>query len=143
MSIKNWFWLLPLAGLLLLTASCGGDIPYYHQESSVEEIPESVEDSVPPLIAGENGVYDTVNDIEYVRIDGLIPKKIGKPFLTDQSGYFEVENEPVSYFICDAEGVVYKNTMMPMLSMPGDDLFEEQYPGFLNGSAQTPDGETS
>ena len=141
MRIKHWFWLLPLAGLLILTAACSGDIPYYHQESSLEEIPESVEDSIPPLIIGENGVYDTVNDIEYVRIDGLTPIKIGKPFLTDQSGYFEVENEPVAYFICDADGIVYKNTTMPMLSMPGDDLFEQQYPGLQNGNPQTPDGE--
>ena len=132
MKAKRWICLACVAGLLLLTSACSGDIPYYHQESSHPEIPESVEDNIPPFVAGENGVYDTVNDIEYIRIDGLVPKKIGKPVWTEQDGFFAVEDEPVSYFICDANGVVYKNTMMPMLSMPGDDTFEQQYPGFRN-----------
>lgn len=142
MRLKNRIWPLALAVTVLMGASCGGDIPYYHTESSVQESEEPVEDNIPLLVVGKNGVYDTVNDIEYVRIDGLEPKKIGKPFLTDQSGFFEVEGEPSSYFICSSDGIVYKNTMMPMLSMPGDSLFEQQYPGFENRTTALPGGDS-
>lgn len=124
--------------ILLPSFACGGDIPYYHQESSSAPVIDPVSDPVPAFVVGENGFYDTENDIEYVRIEGIQPKKIGKLYASVSVGtgdgvskkrFFEIENEHPTYFLCDESGNVFKNTMMPMLSMPGEESFDQQYPG--------------
>ena len=114
--------------------SCGGEIPYYHQESSRTETPAEISDPVPAFVIGENGMYDTANDIEYVLLEGVRPKQRGELVASGTAGgkekrFYEIENEHRTYFLCDEDGAVYKNTLMPMLSMPGDEEFEKQYPG--------------
>ena len=130
---------LLIAVAVSVFAACGDEIPYYHQESSRTEQPETVSDPVPAFVFGEKGFYDTENDIEYVVIEGLKPKQRGELFATGtvagkEKRFYEIENEHPTYFVCDDDGTVYKNTMMPMMSMPGQDDFEKQYPGLASAS---------
>ena len=117
-----------------LLCACGGEIPYYHQESSRAAAPEEISDPVPAFVIGENGLYDTVNDIEYVLFEDVRPKQRGELVASGtadgkEKRFYEIENEHRTYFLCDENGAVYKNTLMPMMSMPGDEEFESQYPG--------------
>ncbi|MBP5231301.1 MAG: hypothetical protein ILO68_06180 [Clostridia bacterium] len=121
--------------LSLLLSACGGEIPYYHQESSRSAFSDDFSDPVPSFVFGENGFYDTVNDIEYVRMDGVSPKGRGSLFASGKTAdgtektFYEIPDEHPTYFLCDEAGTVYKHTRMPMMSVPGDESFDEQYPG--------------
>ena len=142
MVAKRILLILLAACMLTAASACGGRIPYYHQESSAVESSEEPSDTLPRFVFGENGLYDTVNDIEYVRLEGVSAKTVGEPYASGQRNgqevvFYAVADQNPSYLLCDAEGNIYKNTVMPMLSMPGDSAFEEQYPG-LRPSGEDP-----
>lgn len=116
---------------ILLLCACDGDIPYYHHETSDAVSAESEQDELlPRFVFGEKGLYDVENDIEYVLLEGYAAKTIGEKYAEDATHcFYLVEQEHYTYFLCDKDGRVYKNTMMAMAATGESDSFAELYPG--------------
>lgn len=116
-----------LALVTLLAAGC--QMRYYHEESSSVPSAESLEDSVPPYVFGENGFYDTAEDAEYLLIPDLGAKTRGEEvFSFDGRTFYKVEGLHESYFLVDGNGNVYKNAALRWTVEPGGEGWEAAYP---------------
>lgn len=124
---KISFCALLLALLTLFAAGC--EARYYHETSSDTLTVESLEDSVPPYVFGENGFYDTAADAEYLRVPDIRAKERGEVFFSfDGRTFYKVSGLHESYFLMDADGTVYKNAYLPWSVEPGAEGWENAYP---------------
>lgn len=122
--------LLTAAACLAVFAFAGcGEISYYHEESELSVTAVSAEDSVPAYVFGENGFYDTVNDAEFLRADGVFAKVKGEVYFTfEEHTVYKIEGAHESYLLCDENGSVFKNREMPWTVNPSDAGFADAYP---------------
>lgn len=112
----------------LLCAGCQNGV-YYQSASSEETSYTSYTDSVPPYVFGENGFYDTVNDVEFYRCEGVYAGTVGEVYGScDGRTVYTVEGVHESYLLCDEDGVIYKNADLPWTVEPGEEGFAEAYP---------------
>ncbi len=115
--------------LALLALLPGCQTRYYHETSPETLSVESVTDSVPPFVFGQNGFYDTVSDAEYLLVPEVEAKAQGEEYFSDgEKTLYRVEGLHESYFLMDGEGNVYKNAAMPWMIEPGEDGWEDDYP---------------
>lgn len=130
------FCVLVAALLVVLLAGCEGEVKYYHTESSESLAVESVADPVPSYVFGENGFYDTVNDVEYLRVPGVWAKEKGDVYLSEGDvTFYKVEGVHESYFLCDGNGSVFKNSLLPWIEEPGTDGWAEAYPALIDDAS--------
>lgn len=120
-----------LTALLCLAvfALAGCEVSYYHEESSLVPTEDSAEDSVPAYVFGENGFYDSVNDVEFLRADGVFAKQKGDAYITfGEYTLYKIEGAHESYLLCDENGSVFKNRDLPWTVEPDAEGFAEAYP---------------
>lgn len=119
--------LLLSASLPLFAAGC--QVSYYHEETSATLSVESLEDSVPPYVAGENGFYDTAADVEYLLLPDVRVKERGEELFTlDGRTFYKVAGVAESFLLADGSGNVYKNASINWLRAPGEAGWAEDYP---------------
>ncbi len=123
---------------VLLTVICAfllcgcNEVRYYHTESSQTPVEESVYDPVPPFVCGDAGVYDTVNDAEYLLEPDVFAKERGELLFSDgKHNVYLVKDVHESYLLCDAQNRVYRNSEKPWLSEPGSEKWKETHPALL------------
>ena len=139
--MKKTLYIL-LACALLATVFAGCEVSYYHEESSLTPSAVSVEDSVPPYVFGENGFYDSANDVEYLRATGVYALQKGDAYITDGSHtFYLIDGVHESYMLCDENGEVFKNRAMPWGAEPFSDGFAEAHPALT--TEETADGANS
>ena len=128
--MKKYALLLILCLCGAQLAGCNGAYYYVSDESSAESSSQAVSDPVPPYVFGENGFYDTENDVEFYLAPGLYAKEIGEALYSDgEHSVHIIVNAHESYLLCDGEGRVYKNADLPWTVEPGAEGFDQAYPG--------------
>ena len=128
--MKKTLYVLLVCALLACTAGC--EVSYYSEESSLTPSEASVEDSVPPYVFGENGFYDTVNDLEYLRETGVLAKEKGETYISNgEHTFYKIAGVHESYMLCDEKGRVYKNVAMPWAAEPFSADFSEKHPALM------------
>lgn len=117
-----------LLALLLLTVGC--QARYYHEESSATLSVESLEDTVPPYVFGENGFYDTGSDAEYLLVPDVRVKERGDELFTSDDGrtFYQVAGVSESFLIADGSGNLYKNALIDWIDPPGEPGWVNAYP---------------
>lgn len=119
--------LLLIACMPLLASGCR--MPYYHEESSETLSVESIEDSVPPYVAGEKGFYDTAADVEYLLVPDIRARSRGEElFAFDGRTFYQVAGVGETFLIADGSGKVYKNAAIDWIDPPGEPGWAEAYP---------------
>ena len=125
-----------LLACVLLVSFAGCEVSYYHEESSLTPSEASVEDSVPPYVFGEDGFYDTANDVEYLRAAGVFAVEKGDAYITDVAHtFYRIVGVHESYMLCDENGEVFKNSTMPWAAEPFSDDFAEKHPALTTEGA--------
>lgn len=123
--------LLFLTGVLAVALLCACEPHYYSEQSSEAPVEESIEDSTPGFVFGENGFYDTANDAEYLIVsEYVMAKEKGEVFCSGGGHtYYAIVDQNPAYLLCDERHRVYRNTAMPF-TLPWEDAeWDSKYPG--------------
>ncbi len=122
---------LPIVLCVLLLCGCD-EVHYYHTESSQQPSAESVYDPVAPFVCGDAGVYDTVNDAEYLLEPNVFARERGEQLFSDgKHTVYRVKDVHESFLLCDAQNRVYRNSGKSWLAEPGSEEWKEMHPALL------------
>lgn len=121
---------IALAACVSLLGGCTS--LYYHETESEVWSEPSVVDTVPPVVFGENGFYDTAADAQFLCVPDVYAAEKGDVYLeADGRRIYRVAGMHESYFLCDEDGRAYKNSAMRWTVEPSASGWAEAYPALV------------